>query len=74
MYAIYHGESGITNIANNIHRLTEKLTWCVFNDIEVMNDTYFDTVTFKHPWIGFKTIFMKTDCLYLEMRTKYQFT
>jgi glycine dehydrogenase len=55
MYAIYHGESGIKNIANNIHRLTEKLhSWCVFNDIEVLNDTYFDTVTFKHPhadWI-----------------------
>ena len=38
MYAIYHGKRGITEIAENIHKLTSMFhNWCLSNDLEVIN-------------------------------------
>ena len=55
MYAIYHGKQGITEIAENIHKLTSMFhNWCISNGLEVINKSCFDTVTFKHKkadWI-----------------------
>ena len=55
MYAIYHGKKGITEIAQNIYKLTSMFhSWCLVNGLEVVNENCFDTVTFKHKdadWI-----------------------
>ena len=50
MYAIYHGKEGLLDIAKGIHEKTQMLkNWCHFNDIDVVNNNTFDTVTINHP-------------------------
>ncbi|MBS1737594.1 MAG: aminomethyl-transferring glycine dehydrogenase [Bacteroidetes bacterium] len=48
MYAVYHGSEGLRNIASRIHFLTcelaDKLS---MSGIEIINDTFFDTITLK---------------------------
>ena len=55
MYAVHHGRDGITEIAMDIYNKTLKFSnWCHQNNIDVLNSTFFDTITFRHPnadWI-----------------------
>ncbi len=48
LYAMYHGPSGLKNIAQRIHRLTSILaTGLKKAGIELVNENYFDTLTLK---------------------------
>lgn len=48
LYAMYHGPSGLKNIAQRIHRLTSILaTGLKKAGIEIVNENYFDTLTLK---------------------------
>ncbi|MDJ0959795.1 MAG: aminomethyl-transferring glycine dehydrogenase [Acidimicrobiia bacterium] len=50
MYAVYHGPEGLTRIATRVHRLTSILAAALRNGgIEVVNDTWFDTLTIAVP-------------------------
>lgn len=50
MYAVYHGPSGLKDIANSIHQFTIKLANLLAKlDILRYNDTYFDTLSLKIP-------------------------
>ncbi|MCF1426792.1 MAG: aminomethyl-transferring glycine dehydrogenase [Shewanella sp.] len=47
-YAVYHGPNGLKRIASRIHRLTDILaTGLKSKGIELVNHTWFDTLTFK---------------------------
>ncbi|MGB3726064.1 MAG: aminomethyl-transferring glycine dehydrogenase [Glaciecola sp.] len=47
-YAVYHGPQGLTAIANRIHRFTDILANGLRQKgIDVLNATYFDTLTIK---------------------------
>lgn len=49
MYAINHGREGLIKIANDIHNNAKMLkSWCHFNNLELVNNNCFDTVTFIH--------------------------
>ncbi|MEE4246151.1 MAG: aminomethyl-transferring glycine dehydrogenase [Kangiellaceae bacterium] len=46
-YAVYHGPEGLKRIANRIHRLTTVLAQALKETgIEMVNDSWFDTLTF----------------------------
>ncbi len=48
MYAVYHGQEGIKNIANRINKLTTLLAELLVNtEVEQINDNYFDTIKLK---------------------------
>ena len=48
MYAVYHGPKGLQYIASKIHRVTATLANALkASGIEVLNKTYFDTLTVK---------------------------
>lgn len=47
-YAVYHGKKGLTTIANRIHRYATIVAKALQNaGLELVNDSWFDTVTFK---------------------------
>ncbi len=47
-YAVYHGPAGLTAIANRIHRFADILaTGLQQKGVELLNNTYFDTLTIK---------------------------
>ena len=47
-YAVYHGKKGLTSIANRINRYASIVASAVVNaGLEVVNDHWFDTVTFR---------------------------
>lgn len=48
MYAVYHGPKGLAQIANRVHRFTNILAAKLGQlDYEIVNATYFDTLTIK---------------------------
>jgi glycine dehydrogenase len=48
MYAVYHGPKGLAQIANRVHRFTNILAAKLRQlDYQVVNTTYFDTLTIK---------------------------
>ena len=48
MYAVYHGPAGLLQIAQRVHRLTVVLAANLRQlDVEIVNDTFFDTLTIK---------------------------
>ncbi|MBU7600127.1 aminomethyl-transferring glycine dehydrogenase [Streptomyces sp. P38-E01] len=50
MYAVYHGPEGLTAIARRTHRLATLLAAGLREGgVEVLHDTYFDTVTARVP-------------------------
>jgi glycine dehydrogenase len=53
MYAVWHGPDGLRVIAERVHRLTSILAaglrQGVGNEVEVANDTWFDTLTVRVP-------------------------
>jgi glycine dehydrogenase len=50
MYAVYHGPQGLTRIATRVNRLTSMLAAGLRADgIEIVNDTWFDTLTVRVP-------------------------
>jgi glycine dehydrogenase len=50
MYAVYHGSEGLKRIANRIHRLTSLLVTGLRSlGYDVINQTWFDTVTIHLP-------------------------
>jgi len=50
MYGVYHGPEGLTRIARRVHRLTSILVAGLREGgIDVVNDTWFDTVTVAVP-------------------------
>ena len=50
MYAVYHGPSGLRNIAGRIHRKTSQLAASLRKaGVEVTNDSWFDTLTVRVP-------------------------
>jgi glycine dehydrogenase len=50
MYAVYHGPEGITRIAERVQRLTSILAAGLRSGgVEVVNDTWFDTLTIAVP-------------------------
>ena len=48
-YAVYHGPENLKRIALKIHKLTQKLYKKIksFKDIKVLNDSFFDTISFQ---------------------------
>jgi glycine dehydrogenase len=49
MYAIHHGREGLLDIAKDIHSKASMLkAWCYFNNIDLINNNCFDTVSFNH--------------------------
>lgn len=47
-YAVYHGPEGLKEIATRIHEHTNRLACAVKNlGYEIVNDTWFDTITIK---------------------------
>jgi len=46
MYAVYHGPEGLKKIARRVHALTSRLAQAL---PEVVNSSYFDTLTLKAP-------------------------
>ena len=48
-YAVYHGPKKLKQIAENIHDLTKKLFLILqnFKDIQVLNESFFDTLRFQ---------------------------
>ncbi len=50
LYAAYHGPEGLRAIATRVHRLTTALVEALRGGgVEVVNDTWFDTVTVRVP-------------------------
>jgi glycine dehydrogenase len=50
MYAVWHGPEGLTAIAEEVHRLTSALaSRLVTGGLELVNDTWFDTLTVRVP-------------------------
>ena len=50
MYAVYHGPDGLRNIAYNVHyRLLTFAASISGNGFELVNETFFDTLTIKTP-------------------------
>ncbi|MCP4307450.1 MAG: aminomethyl-transferring glycine dehydrogenase [bacterium] len=50
MYAAWHGPEGLTAIAEEVHRLTSALAdRLVAGGLELVNDTWFDTLTVRVP-------------------------
>ena len=50
MYAVYHGPSGLKNIASGVHRAAQTVaTNLRAAGFELITKTYFDTITFKIP-------------------------
>jgi glycine dehydrogenase len=50
MYAVYHGEQGIKNIAQRVHFLTAILAKGLTQlNYEILNENFFDTLTIKLP-------------------------
>ncbi len=50
MYAVYHGPDGLRRIAQRVHRLTSALAaGLTAGGVEVVNDTWFDTLTIRVP-------------------------
>ena len=50
LYGCWHGADGLKAIASEIHRLTTSLaTALASSDCEVVNDTWFDTITVRVP-------------------------
>lgn len=48
MYAVYHGPDGLTEIASNIHRMTNALAGRLrAGGVRIVNDTWFDTLTIE---------------------------
>ncbi|MGB0402967.1 MAG: aminomethyl-transferring glycine dehydrogenase [Salibacteraceae bacterium] len=57
-YAVYHGPNGLKDIASRIHEHTNRLACAVKNlGYELVNDTWFDTVTIKAEESDVKRIF-----------------
>jgi glycine dehydrogenase len=53
LYAAYHGPDGLTRIATRVHRLTSILAAGLAGaSIEIVNDTFFDTLTVRVPGRG----------------------
>ncbi len=49
-YAVYHGPEGLRTIAERVHRLTSLLAAGLrLSGVEVVNDTWFDTLTVRVP-------------------------
>ena len=49
-YAVYHGPAGLTGIAERVHALTTELSRRLTADgTEVVNGTFFDTLTLRAP-------------------------
>ncbi|MDX2344803.1 MAG: aminomethyl-transferring glycine dehydrogenase [Acidimicrobiia bacterium] len=50
MYAVWHGPEGLAAIAEELHRLTSALAaQLAAGGLELVNDTWFDTLTVKTP-------------------------
>ena len=50
MYAVYHGPDGLRNIAYNVHYMAQATaTSLAANGIELVNESFFDTLTIKTP-------------------------
>ena len=50
LYGCWHGAEGLKAIASEVHRLTTNLaTALASSDCEVVNDTWFDTITVRVP-------------------------
>jgi glycine dehydrogenase len=50
MYAVYHGPDGLRQIARDVHHKTSVLAAALTaGDVELVNDTWFDTLTAKVP-------------------------
>ena len=50
MYAVWHGPEGLTAIATRVHNLTSMLASRLLEGgVELVNDTWFDTLTVKVP-------------------------
>ena len=50
MYAVWHGPEGLTAVAEFVHGLTSKLAaHLTAGGLELVNDTWFDTLTVKIP-------------------------
>jgi glycine dehydrogenase len=50
LYAVYHGPEGLRAIATRVHRLTSDLASSLrAAGVEVVNDTWFDTLTVRVP-------------------------
>ena len=50
LYAVYHGPEGLTAIASRVHRRTSGLADALnAAGIELVNDTWFDTITVRAP-------------------------
>ncbi|HEX9505842.1 MAG TPA: aminomethyl-transferring glycine dehydrogenase, partial [Acidimicrobiia bacterium] len=48
LYAVYHGPNGLREIATRVHQLTTTLeAWLHDLGVEVVNDTFFDTLTVR---------------------------
>ncbi len=56
MYAINHGREGLKSIVDDIFKQTGMFhAWCLYNGLDIINENYFDTVTFRHSqadWIA----------------------
>jgi len=62
MYAVYHGADGLKKIASRIHVLTKFLySGLKSNNIEIVNNTYFDTLTLKLDESRLKEIKVKAE-------------
>lgn len=60
MYAVYHGPTGLNNIASNIYALTTRLAESLkAAGLNVVNDTWFDTLTVKCDVTMVKVMAMK---------------
>ena len=50
MYAVYHGPDGLFQIARDVHHKTSVLAAAlVAGGVELVNDTWFDTLTARVP-------------------------
>ncbi len=50
MYAVYHGPSGLRNIAHHVHRAARMIAANLISaDFDVTTKAYFDTITIKVP-------------------------
>ena len=50
MYAVYHGPDGLRNIAYNVHYMAQAFATSISaNGFELVNESFFDTLTIKTP-------------------------
>jgi glycine dehydrogenase len=50
MYAVFHGPDGLRNIAYNVHYMAQAFASSISaNGYELINETFFDTLTIKTP-------------------------